>query len=178
VFVLAGPPTQERTVVRGVPALVYDIESATRDLAGPIAEVAGLAGLPPHESPWCRAGRTVYTKERQVPGPGYPCAVCRERAGWLKPVEARAGRFAIAPTAAFASQALKVPVEGGHLLLENRRRLEFDGSLPGEGLLVWRVTAKGCEAALVRERAAIGEVQLGVGEDARGTLYVEIRREY
>jgi M6 family metalloprotease-like protein len=72
-------------------------------------------------------------------------AWCKEQLGWLKPIvidPAVKQKLILAPVEGSTNECFKVlvrPDGSEYLLLENRRRLGFDRSLPGEGLLIWRV---------------------------------------
>jgi M6 family metalloprotease-like protein len=89
--------------------------------------------------------------------PSYPCAWCREKVGWLKPLEVReSGLFALAPASAFPGQAVKLPVgEGEYYLIENRERWEADRGLPSSGLVVWHVTPREKACTDCWERGAL-----------------------
>lgn len=77
--------------------------------------------------------------------PQHFSAWCKEQLGWLKPVVIDPSvpqKLLLAPVENAAGECFKVlvrPDGSEHLLLENRRRKGFDQSLPGDGLLIWRV---------------------------------------
>jgi M6 family metalloprotease-like protein len=72
-------------------------------------------------------------------------AWCKEQLGWLKPAlidPAVKQKLILAPIEGSTNECFKVlvrPDGSEYLLLENRRHIGFDRSLPGEGLLIWRV---------------------------------------
>jgi len=150
-IVVAGPPAPPFLQAHGgkfsggAYALVPE-DAATRDVGTPASLVLRAAGLDGRsgttagDKVWCLAGQTNVARGAFSAGPSLPCAWCRERVGWLRPHEAKAGKFALGPTAAF-NHAVKVPIrEGECYVLENRARWEFDRALPREGLVVWHVT--------------------------------------
>lgn len=76
--------------------------------------------------------------------PAHPAALHKVQHGWIE-VEQISGPAALTLPAysATAGKAVKITSPayrpGQYLLLENRSRVGFDSTLPGEGLLVWRV---------------------------------------
>lgn len=99
-------------------------------------ENPGMEGL----GQWCMMSN-------QVPNgrPQHFCAWSKERMGWIKPTvidPTVKQKLILAPIEDSPSECLKVLVHrdgSEYLLLENRARKGFDTSLPGEGLLIWRV---------------------------------------
>lgn len=83
----------------------------------------------------------------QSPGgrPQHFSAWCKEQMGWLKPTvidPTVKQKIVLAPVEGSTSECIKVLIRSDgseYLLLENRRKTGFDASLPGEGLLIWRV---------------------------------------
>jgi hypothetical protein len=77
--------------------------------------------------------------------PQHFCAWCKEQLGWLKPtvIDPRVKqKLILRPVNGSTSECFKVlvrPDGSEYFLLENRRKVGFDQSLPEEGLLVWRV---------------------------------------
>lgn len=77
--------------------------------------------------------------------PQHFSAWIKERLGWLKPAvldPTVKQKLILAPVEGSSRECFKVLVRPGgseYLLLENRRRIGFDRSLPGEGLVIWRV---------------------------------------
>ncbi len=77
--------------------------------------------------------------------PEHMSAWSKEQLGWIHPVviNPRVPQdLILAPIEDSSSQCFKIPLRpdgSEYLLLENRRRIGFDESLPGEGLLIWRV---------------------------------------
>lgn len=77
--------------------------------------------------------------------PQHFCAWCKEQLGWLKPVlldPTVQQKLLLAPVEGATNECFKVlaRADGSEcFLLENRARRGFDRSLPGEGLLIWRV---------------------------------------
>lgn len=77
--------------------------------------------------------------------PQHMSAWCKERLGWLRPTvisPATRQKLLLAPIHGFREECYKVlvrPDGSEYLLLENRRKIGFDQSLPAEGLLIWRV---------------------------------------
>ena len=77
--------------------------------------------------------------------PQHYSAWCKEQLGWLKPTvidPAVKQKLILSPVEGTSDECFKVlirPDGSEYLLLENRRKLGFDQSLPGEGLIIWRV---------------------------------------
>jgi M6 family metalloprotease-like protein len=77
--------------------------------------------------------------------PQHFSAWCKEQLGWISPtvidprVEQKLILDAIEDSPQECFKVLVKPDASEYLLLENRRRKGFDRSLPGEGLLIWRV---------------------------------------
>ena len=92
---------------------------------------------------WC-----LMSNERGAGKPQQMSAWCKEQLGWLAPavIDPRVPqKLVLGPVEGSASEAFKVllrPDGAEYLLLENRRRIGFDESLPSEGLLVWRVVGR------------------------------------
>jgi M6 family metalloprotease-like protein len=90
---------------------------------------------------WC-----AMSNENSGGRPQHFSAWCKERLGWLKPAvidPTVKQKLILAPVENSTNECFKVlvrPDGSEYLLLENRRRQGFDASLPGEGLLIWRVT--------------------------------------
>jgi M6 family metalloprotease-like protein len=91
---------------------------------------------------WC-----VMSNETGGGRPQHFSAWCKEQLGWLHPAvidPAVKQRLVLAPVEGSTNECFKVlvrPDGSEHLLLENRRRVGFDRSLSGDGLLIWRVVA-------------------------------------
>jgi hypothetical protein len=132
---------------RDVPFYVIEDAASTADLAPPVEAVFRALGhaVPPGDRQWCCAGRTNLAPNAYRPGPTFPCAWCRERLGWVAPAFVTdGGSFALAPSAAFPGQVVKLPVnENEYYLIENRATWEFDRGIPREGLVIWHVTPAG-----------------------------------
>ncbi len=77
--------------------------------------------------------------------PQHFSAWCKEQLGWLKPAvidPTVRQKLILSPVEDSPKECVKVlvrPDGSEYLLLENRRHKGFDQSLPGEGLLIWRV---------------------------------------
>ncbi|MBI5802788.1 MAG: M6 family metalloprotease domain-containing protein [Verrucomicrobia bacterium] len=89
---------------------------------------------------WCAmSNQTPYGR------PQHFGAWCKEQLGWLKPAvldPTVKQKLVLAPVEGSTNECFKVlirPDGSEYLLLENRRKTGFDGSLPDEGLLIWRV---------------------------------------
>lgn len=94
-------------------------------------------------------GASVWCAMSNQVGYGRPqhfSAWCKERLGWLKPavIDPRVKqKLVLNPVEGTTDQCYKVLLRrdgSEYLLLENRRKIGFDKSLPAEGLLIWRVT--------------------------------------
>jgi M6 family metalloprotease-like protein len=91
---------------------------------------------------WC----TMSTGHGQDGKPLHFSAWCKEQLGWLKPAvidPTVKQKLVIAPVENSPNQCYKVlikPDGSEYLLLENRVKKDFDRDLPGEGLLIWRVS--------------------------------------
>jgi M6 family metalloprotease-like protein len=89
---------------------------------------------------WC-----CMSQENGAGRPQHFSAWCKELLGWLKPAvldPAVKQNLILAPVERTTNECFKVlvrPDGSEFFLLENRRRTNFDRSLPGEGLLIWRV---------------------------------------
>jgi M6 family metalloprotease-like protein len=92
---------------------------------------------------WC-----LMSNERGAGKPQHLSAWCKEQLGWLEPavIDPKVPqKLVLAPVEGSAGEAFKVllrPDGAEYLLLENRRRIGFDESLPAEGLLIWRVVGR------------------------------------
>jgi hypothetical protein len=79
--------------------------------------------------------------------PQHFSAWCKEQLGWLHPVVVDPTvkqKLILGPVEGSADECLKVlvkPDASEYFLLENRRKVGFDKSLPAEGLLIWRIVA-------------------------------------
>lgn len=89
---------------------------------------------------WCAmSNQTPYGR------PQHFGAWCKEQLGWLKPTvidPTVKQKLVLSPVAGTTNECFKVlirPDGSEYLLLENRRKTGFDGSLPDEGLLIWRI---------------------------------------
>jgi M6 family metalloprotease-like protein len=77
--------------------------------------------------------------------PQHFCAWSKERLGWLTPAvidPTVKQKLILSPVEDSPKQCFKVlirPDGSEYLLLENRKKKGFDESVPGEGLLIWRV---------------------------------------
>lgn len=80
--------------------------------------------------------------------PQHMSAWCKEQLGWLKPAvidPTVKQKLILGPVNGSGRECYKVlvrPDGSEYLLLENRRKTGFDASLPGEGLLIWRVVVR------------------------------------
>lgn len=89
---------------------------------------------------WCAMSNQANNGQ-----PQHFSAWCKEQLGWIKPavidprVEQKLILDAIEESPQECFKVLVKPDASEYLLLENRRRKGFDRSLPGEGLLIWRV---------------------------------------
>lgn len=89
---------------------------------------------------WCAmSNQTPYGR------PQHFGAWCKEQLGWLTPAvldPTVKQKLVLAPIEGSTNECFKVlirPDGSEYLLLENRRKTGFDGSLPDEGLLIWRI---------------------------------------
>ncbi len=77
--------------------------------------------------------------------PQHLSAWSKEQLGWIKPVVIDPmvrQKLVLAPIENSTNQCFKIPLRpdaSEYLLLENRRKIGFDQSVPAEGLLIWRV---------------------------------------
>jgi immune inhibitor A len=71
--------------------------------------------------------------------PAHPIAWCKVRLGWVKPITASKQKLTLRPSITYPDIYRLGPEGREYFLIENRRRKGFDGSLPGEGLLVMHV---------------------------------------
>jgi hypothetical protein len=89
---------------------------------------------------WC-----AMSNENGNGKPQHFCAWCKEQLGWLKPAVIEPSvkqRLILSPVEGSTKECFKVlvrPDGSEYLLLENRRKRDFDQDLPAEGLLIWRV---------------------------------------
>jgi len=89
---------------------------------------------------WCAmSNQTPYGR------PQHFGAWCKEQLGWLTPAvldPTVKQKLVLAPVKGSTNECFKIlirPDGSEYLLLENRRKTGFDGSLPDEGLLIWRI---------------------------------------
>lgn len=89
---------------------------------------------------WC-----AMSQENRSGKPQHFGAWCKEQLGWLKPTvidPTVKQRLILSPVEGSTKECFKVlvrPDGSEYLLLENRRKVGFDGDLASEGLLIWRV---------------------------------------
>jgi M6 family metalloprotease-like protein len=89
---------------------------------------------------WC-----LMSNEAGGGRPQHFSAWCKERFGWLNPVlldPSVKQKLILSPVEGSTNECFKVLARADgseYYLLENRRKIGFDRSLPGEGLLIWRV---------------------------------------
>jgi M6 family metalloprotease-like protein len=99
-------------------------------------EAPGLEGL----GNWCLMSNQVGAGK-----PQHASAWCKERLGWIEPAvidPTVKQKIILSPIEDSHKDCLKVLIQkdgSEYLLLENRIHKGFDKSLPGEGLLIWRV---------------------------------------
>lgn len=99
-------------------------------------ENPGSEGL----SLWCAMSNQVGTGQ-----PQHFSAWSKEKLGWLEPTTIDPTvkqKLILSPVDGSTNECVKVLARADgseYFLLENRRRKGFDASLPGEGLLIWRV---------------------------------------
>jgi len=91
---------------------------------------------------WCVMGTGNWNDGGQAPA--HFCAWAKARLGWLTPtVVTEALSLRLEPIAGDATGVYRLWTGGTagdeYYLIENRRLVGFDRSLPGDGLLVWRV---------------------------------------
>ncbi len=90
---------------------------------------------------------TIMSNQFRNGRPQHCCAWCKEQMGWLMPVvidPAVKQKLILGPVEGSDHECYKVllrPDGSEYLLLENRRKKDFDAGLPAEGLLIWRVVA-------------------------------------
>ena len=89
---------------------------------------------------WCAmSNQTPYGR------PQHFGAWCKEQLGWLTPAvldPTVKQKLVLAPVNGSTNECFKIlirPDGSEYLLVENRRKVGFDGSLPDEGLLIWRI---------------------------------------
>jgi len=89
---------------------------------------------------WCAmSNQTPYGR------PQHFGAWCKVQLGWLTPAvldPTVKQKLVLAPVNGSTNECFKIlirPDGSEYLLLENRRKTGFDGSLPDEGLLIWRI---------------------------------------
>ena len=89
---------------------------------------------------WC-----LMSNEAGGGRPQQLSAWCKERFGWLNPAiidPAVKQKLILSPVEGSTNECFKVLARADgseYFLLENRRKNGFDRSLPGEGLLIWRI---------------------------------------
>lgn len=114
-------------------------------------EFGHMLGLPDlyarPENPGSEGMSLWCAMSNQVPGgrPQHFSAWCKEQLGWLQPTVIDPSiqqKLILDPVESGSKQCYKILLRSDgseYLLLENRRKLGFDASLPSEGLLIWRV---------------------------------------
>ncbi len=114
-------------------------------------EFGHMLGLPDlyarPENPGSEGAGVWCAMSNQSPNgrPQHFCAWAKEQLGWLKPAvidPTVPQKLILSPVENSASECFKVLVRrdgSEYFLLENRRRIGYDQSLAGEGLLIWRV---------------------------------------
>jgi M6 family metalloprotease-like protein len=89
---------------------------------------------------WCLMSNQVANGR-----PQHASAWCKERLGWIEPAiidPTVKQKLVLRPVQDSPKECFKVLIHrdgSEYLLLENRAKKGFDKSLPGEGLLIWRV---------------------------------------
>ncbi len=100
-------------------------------------ENAGSEGL----GVWCLMSDGAGDSGR----PLHLCAWCKEQLGWLTPIvvdPTTRQKLILSPVMTSSKECLKVLVRldgSEYFLLENRVAKGFDSTLPGQGMLIWRV---------------------------------------
>jgi M6 family metalloprotease-like protein len=97
---------------------------------------------------WCAMSDPLAVGQPPIPTgrPQHYSAWCKEKMGWLRPAvidPTVKQKLILAPVEGSPNECVKVlvrPDGSEYLLLENRKKAGFDTDLPGEGLLIWRVT--------------------------------------
>jgi hypothetical protein len=114
-------------------------------------ETGHILGLPDlyarPENPGSEGLGAWCAMSNQSPGgrPQHFSAWCKEQLGWITPTvidPAVKQKLILSPIEGSTNECFKVllrPDGSEYFLLENRRKTGFDASLPGEGLLIWRV---------------------------------------
>jgi len=134
--------------------IVNELQSSSsmRDISVFCHEFGHMLGLPDlyaqPERPGMEGVGSWCAMSQQANGgrPQHFSAWCREQLGWVKPVMVDPRikqKLILSPIEDDPTQCIKIPVRADgseYYLLENRRKKGFDASLPGEGLLIWRVS--------------------------------------
>jgi hypothetical protein len=145
----AGTVTHQSQVFRYM--LIPEGGSSLTSLNGMAKEIGMMLGLPELAArtenlgseglgPWCAMSDPLRIGKAQHFSPW-----CKEKLGWLTPAAIDPTvpqKLVLSPIENSATECFKVLVRSDsseYLLLENRRKTGFDGNLPGEGLLIWRV---------------------------------------
>ena len=114
-------------------------------------EFGHMLGLPDlyarPENPGSEGMSIWCAMSNQAPNgrPQHFSAWCKEQLGWIKPTvidPTIKQKLLLDPVESSSRQCYKILLRSDgseYLLLENRRKLGFDASLPSEGLLIWRV---------------------------------------
>lgn len=131
--------------------IVQEGGSRMTDISVMCHEFGHMLGLPDlyarPEQPGSE-GVSVWCAMSQQSGRGRPqhfSAWCKEKLGWITPAVIDPSvkqKLILAPIEGSARECYKIPLRADgseYLLLENRRQLGFDKSLPAQGLLIWRV---------------------------------------
>jgi M6 family metalloprotease-like protein len=110
-----------------------DLYASRGTLADPGADPVGLGA-------WCLMSIQIGNGR-----PQHMSAWCKERLGWIRPAVIDPSvrqHLVLAPIENSGTDCFKVPLKADgseYLLLENRRHIGFDASVPAEGLLIWHV---------------------------------------
>jgi M6 family metalloprotease-like protein len=114
-------------------------------------EFGHMLGLPDlyarPENPGSEGMSIWCAMSNQAPNgrPQHFSAWCKEQLGWITPTvidPTVKQKLLLDPSETGSKQCYKILLRSDgseYLLLENRRKLGFDASLPSEGLLIWRV---------------------------------------
>jgi M6 family metalloprotease-like protein len=131
--------------------LIPEGASKPTALGGMVKEFSQVLGLPDLAArtenrgseglgPWCSLSNPIRGGQ-----PQHLSAWAKEKIGWLKPTvidPTVPQKLILGSIEGSSKECFKIlvrPDGSEYFLLENRRKTGFDQSLPGEGLLIWRV---------------------------------------
>ncbi len=127
---------------------------------------------------WCLMAAGSWLNQERTPA--LPSAFCREKLGWISPVEIKSpGTYSLLPASSGPScYMIKTKNSYEYFLLENRSKTGFDSALPGSGLAVYHINRlmpdnsdEGCKLAGLEEADGLLQLDQKINSGDAGDLF-------